>query len=70
MHLVVLHREVPHLPATVYFDDMQWRALVPTRRATTLGKAVRGLARLGGHLARSSDPPRPAGAVVRLATLG
>src|SRR5207245_15487 len=48
MHLVHLNREVPDLPATVYFDDMQWQALVvfSTRRPTppqespTLNEAV------------------------------
>lgn len=63
MHLVHLNREVPQLPATVYFDDMQWRALVayvtknpnPPDQTPTLGEAVRMLGRLGGHLGRKHD---------------
>jgi hypothetical protein len=63
MHLVHLNREVPQLPATVYFDDMQWRALVayatrnpnPPYEPPTLGEAVRMLSRLGGHLKRKHD---------------
>jgi len=63
MHLVHLNREVPHLPATVYFEDMQWKALVafstrnpiPPKAPPTLNDAVRLVGRLGGHLGRKSD---------------
>jgi hypothetical protein len=63
MHLVHLNREVPHLPATVYFDDMQWKALtafstrnpIPPKEPPTLNEAVRLVGRLGGHLGRKSD---------------
>lgn len=63
MHLVHLNREVPHLAATVYFDTMQWQALVVFKARSpvvpidppTLGEVVRIVARLGGHLGRKSD---------------
>jgi hypothetical protein len=63
MHLVHLNREVPHLPATVYFDDMQWKALmafstrnpIPPKEPPTWNEAVRLVGRLGGHLGRKSD---------------
>jgi hypothetical protein len=63
MHLVHLNREVPHLPATVYFEDMHWKALtvfstrnpIPPQTPPTLNDAVRLVGRLGGHLGRKSD---------------
>jgi len=63
MHLVHLNREVPDLPASVYFDVHQWQALMvftqrnPTapEQPPTLGEAVRLVGRLGGHLARKRD---------------
>jgi hypothetical protein len=63
MHLVHLNREVPNLPATVYFEDMQWQALLvyaskspkPPADPPTLYEAVRLLGRMGGHLARKLD---------------
>lgn len=63
MHLVHLNRTVPHLPATVYFNDMQWQALMvfstrqplPPQSPPTLNEAVRLVGRLGGHLGRQTD---------------
>ncbi len=63
MHLVHLNREVPNLPATVYFEDMQWQALLvyasknpkPPVDPPTLYEAVRLLGRMGGHLGRKLD---------------
>jgi len=63
MYLVHLNREIPDMPATVYFSDMQWKALTawaarsPTHAPTTptLGEVAKIVAVLGGHLGRKSD---------------
>ena len=62
-HLVKLGREVPHLPATVYFEEAQWKALVayhtkkplPPAKPPTLGRALHMVAQLGGFRGRKSD---------------
>ena len=62
-HLVKLGREVPHLPATVYFEDCEWKALLaystknplPPPQPPTLGQAIHRLAHLGGFRGRRSD---------------
>jgi hypothetical protein len=61
-----LNREVPNLPATVYFEDMQWQALLvyasknlkPPADPPTLYEAMRLLSRMGGHLDASWMPNR------------
>jgi hypothetical protein len=63
MYLVHLNREIPDLPASVYFSDMQWKALtafatrnpIPPAVTPTLREVVTLVARLGGHLGRKSD---------------
>jgi hypothetical protein len=62
-HLVKLGREVPHLPATVYFEEAEWKALVayhtkkplPPSQPPTLGKTIHMVAQLGGFRGRKSD---------------
>jgi Druantia protein DruA/Transposase Tn5 dimerisation domain/Transposase DNA-binding len=62
-HLVKLGREVPHLPATVYFEEAEGKALVayhtkkplPPAQPPTLGRAVHLVAQLGGFRGRKSD---------------
>ena len=62
-HLVKLGREVPHLPATVYFQEAEWKALVvyhtkkplPPAKPPTLRRAVHMVAQLGGFRGRKSD---------------
>ncbi|MDO8706213.1 MAG: IS4 family transposase [Sulfuricaulis sp.] len=62
-HLVKLGREVPHLPATVYFEEAEWKALcaystkkpLPPPQPPTLGKAIHMVAQLGGFRGRKSD---------------
>lgn len=62
-HLTFLGRETPDLPCTVFFEDMQWKALVafvnknpiPPSTPPTLREATRLVARLGGFLGRKSD---------------
>jgi hypothetical protein len=66
VHLVKLGREVPDVPCTIYFEEMQWQALVAcTQRASaapalppqppTLREAIRMVAQLGGFLGRKGD---------------
>ena len=61
--MVRLGREVPELPAEVLFSDIELRVLTTFARSRTLtppqhlGQAVELLARLGGWLARTRDPP-------------
>ena len=61
--MVRLGREVPELPAEVLFSDIELRVLTTFARSRTLtppqhlGQAVELLARLGGCLARTRDPP-------------
>ena len=62
-HLVKLGREVPHLPATVYFQEAEWKALMvyhtkkplPPAQPPTLGRAIHMVAKLGGFRGRNSD---------------
>ena len=61
--MVRLGREVPELPAEVLFCDTELRVLATFARSRTLapprhlGEAVKLLARLGGWLGRTRDPP-------------
>jgi hypothetical protein len=63
LHLTKLGREHPDVPCTVYFSDMEWKALltyinrsaiVPSE-PPTLREATRMVARLGGFLGRKCD---------------
>ena len=61
--MVRLGREVPELPAEVLFSDIELRVLATFARSRNLaaprhlGEAVELLARLGGWLGRTRDPP-------------
>jgi hypothetical protein len=62
-HLTRLGREVPDLPCTVCFDDLQWKALHgfihrtpdPPAQPPTLRQAIHMVASLGGFLGRKGD---------------
>jgi Domain of unknown function (DUF4338)/Transposase Tn5 dimerisation domain/Transposase DNA-binding len=62
-HLVKLGREVPHVDASVYFEEAEWKALLayttknptPPAQSPTLGEAIRLVAKLGGFRGRKSD---------------
>jgi hypothetical protein len=62
-HLTKLGRETPSVPATVYFEEHEWQALVafvrrqpePPKEPPTLREAVRMVAGLGGFLGRKGD---------------
>ena len=63
MHLVKLGREVPDAPCTVFFEELEWKALycfihktkTPPAETPTLHDALRMVASLGGFLGRKSD---------------
>ena len=62
-HLTKLGRETPDAPCTVFFDDVEWKALVafktqnpvPPEKPLTLREATRMVASLGGFLGRKCD---------------
>lgn len=62
-YLTRLGREVPDLPCTVFFDDLEWQALYgfihhtpePPAAPPTLRQAIRMVASLGGFLGRKGD---------------
>jgi hypothetical protein len=63
LHLTKLGREHPDVPCTVYFSDMEWKALVTyinrnpvlPDQPPTLREATRMVASLGGFLGRRCD---------------
>jgi hypothetical protein len=63
MLMTLLGRETPELPAELMFSDIELTVLGAFARSralpapTNLGEAVRMVARLGGYLARTRDPP-------------
>lgn len=62
-HLAKLGRETPEVPCTVYFEDIEWKALVgfitknpvPPKAPPSLRDAMRLVAKLGGFLGRKGD---------------
>jgi hypothetical protein len=62
-HLTMLGRETPDVPCTVFFKDVEWKALwcykyktqTPPDKPPTMRQATLMLASLGGHLGRKSD---------------
>lgn len=64
-HLAMLGREVPDHPCTVFFEEVEWKALhcyhyqtsVPPDEPPSMAQAVRMLAKMGGHLGRRRDGP-------------
>lgn len=62
-HLCKLGRETPEVPCTVFFEQIEWQALVgflhkdprPPAQVPTLREALRMTARLGGFLGRKGD---------------
>ncbi len=64
-HLTMLGRERPEHPCTVFFEEVEWKALhcyhhktpiVPTE-PPDMAEAVRMLGKMGGHLGRKNDGP-------------
>ena len=64
-HLMMLAREMPHLPCTVYFSDEEWLALccyttkspIPPKQPPSICEAARMVGAMGGHLGRKLDGP-------------
>lgn len=64
-HLTMLGREVPEAACTVFFEDIEWKALccyvyktpVPPAKPPSLKKAIYMVGGMGGHLGRKSDGP-------------
>ncbi len=62
-HLTMLGRESPHLPCTVLFKEIEWKALccyvnktpIPPARPPSISEVTRMIAALGGHLGRKGD---------------
>ncbi len=63
MLMTLLGRETPELPAEVMFSDLELKVLSAwskknlTHPPASLGAAVKLVAKLGGYLGRSNDPP-------------
>ena len=68
----MLGREVPESPCTVFFKDIEWKALccyvnktpVPPEKPPSLSEAIYMVGGIGGHLGRKSDGslvPKPSG---------
>ena len=63
MLMTLLGRETPELPAEVLFSDIELRVLRTFAKKkrlkppTLLGDAVKLVAKIGGYLGRSNDPP-------------
>jgi len=63
VHLTKLGRETPEVACTVYFEDIEWKALVgfvhrnpiPPSKPPSLREAIRMVAGLGGFLGRKGD---------------
>ncbi len=64
-HLTMLGRQVPDAACTVFFEDVEWKALccyvnktpVPPEKPPSLKEAVYMVGKIGGHLGRKGDGP-------------
>lgn len=64
-HLTMLGREIPDLPCTVFFNDVEWKALcvyvnknpILPPEPPSLKEAICMVAGMGGYLGRKSDGP-------------
>jgi hypothetical protein len=62
-YLTMLGRETPEIPCTVFFKEIEWKALccyvnktpVPPEKPPSISEAVFMVAGLGGHLGRKGD---------------
>ena len=62
-HLTMLGRETPEVPCSVFFQDVEWKALccfvnktpVAPEKPPLLREAIFMIGKLGGHLGRKSD---------------
>ena len=64
-HLTMLGRQVPDHPCSVFFEQVEWKALYCYRHQThlapdtppSLAEAIQWLGGIGGHLGRTGDGP-------------
>jgi len=64
-YLTMLGRETPDVPCTVFFKDVEWKALccyvskksIPPVDPPLLKKAIQMVGAIGGHMGRKSDGP-------------
>lgn len=64
-NLTMLGRETPDMPSTVFFKDIEWKALccyikrnpIPPEEPPTLSEAIRMVGAIGGHMGRKGDGP-------------
>jgi hypothetical protein len=62
-YLTMLGRETPEMPCTVFFKEIEWKALccyvnktpIPPKKPPSIGKAVFMVGGIGGHLGRKGD---------------
>jgi hypothetical protein len=62
-HLAMLGREIPEMPCTAFFKEIEWKALccyanktpVPPEKPPSMREAVFLVGAIGGHLGRRSD---------------
>ncbi len=62
-HMTMLGREMPDAPCTVFFKDVEWKALycyvnktpIAPDEPLSLNETIRMVGRIGGHLGRKSD---------------
>lgn len=62
-HLAMLGREIPEMPCTVFFKDIEWKTLccyvnktpLPPEKPPSLREAVFMVGAIGGHLGRKGD---------------
>jgi len=62
-HLTMLGREIPEMPCTVFFKEIEWKALccyvnktpVPPEKPPSMREAVFMVGAIGGHLGRKRD---------------
>jgi hypothetical protein len=64
-HMAMLGREMPEAPCTIFFNDVEWKALctyvnktpVVPEEPPSMSEAIRMVGATGGHLGRKSDGP-------------
>lgn len=62
-HMTMIGRETPDVPCTVFFKDVEWKALycyvnktpIAPENPPTMSKAIRMVGAIGGHLGRKGD---------------
>jgi hypothetical protein len=62
-HLTMLGREMPEHSCTVFFEDIEWKALCcyysktpePPKEPPTMAEAIRMVGSIGGHMGRKND---------------